>query len=93
MGGIAVGGTAVGAGGVAAGVHAESNTLTNINIALLVGAAVFAIYGSISHRAFSIGFLLGNGLITVAEFIPDLGRPLIERMLAGGGGNGCAESD
>ena len=59
-----------------------SAALTNINIAMLVASMVIAIYVPGQVRAFCIGFLLGDGLITIAEFIPDLGQPLMRRMLA-----------
>jgi hypothetical protein len=59
-----------------------SATLTNINMAFMVAAAVAAIYAPARPRAFCFGFLIGNGIVMLAEFIPDLGRPLLQHMLA-----------
>src|SRR2546426_5379811 len=58
-----------------------SAAFTNINIALLLAAAISAIYGSARLRAFCIGFLLGDGILFLAEFLPGVGGTLLQHML------------
>src|SRR6188472_4444148 len=56
--------------------------LNNLNIALLLAAAVTAIYARGPLRAFAIGFLIANGFFTLIEFVPSVGETLVHRMLS-----------
>ena len=55
--------------------------LTNVSVALQLAAIVTCCYGVGSVRAQAAGFAIGNGFFLIAEFIPAIGKPLVQRML------------